>query len=288
LHAYSRVNTLRKHMKIQPLKPLFQLSKRSLKTWCASLFFIVTTSKIMATPAPFIKSNALWVGPELYYIERFREGGANQKGLMVGLRTGYDHIKRYRLYWGGDFLYAEGRLTGRNSSKRSLKSTLTDYNYEARFGYTLQCGYWRMPYFTPYIGGGYFQETNKFHHPSPLTIQYRDSFKYATVGFFSGLELNPKLTFGINAKVKMMVDGKSKISDDPEKDDTTILMQDELQYRVEAPLHFYNCWKSQRFQTSFIPFYEFRHFGGRENYPFDFIDTEFHLWGLQIEVAYRF
>ena len=36
------------------------------------------------------------------------------------------------------------------------------------------------------------------------------------------------------------------------------------------------------------PFYRFRHFGGRPNFPFDYIDTKFQLYGVQATVGLSF
>ncbi len=82
-----------------------------------------------------------------------------------------------------------------------------------------------------------------------------------------------------------MLHGTSKISDDPVYDNVVLEMERALQARVEVPFAFnISC----DFDAEIVPFYEHRRFGGREGYPFDFIDTQFDLLGMRVALTYKF
>lgn len=111
---------------------------------------------------PNLFPDKIYIGPEIYHVHRSRKGGTKQHGFVYGVRAGYDHIKRSRLYWGGDILWAQGILRGK-AAPSDLKSTFRDENYEGRFGYTLQTKTGHHYSFTPYIGYGYFREATLNH-----------------------------------------------------------------------------------------------------------------------------
>lgn len=106
--------------------------------------------------------NFLALGPEFYLLKRTRDGGAKQDGWIIGGRISYDRIKPYRLYLGGDFLYATGKLTGKTATGKEMLSSLTDENGEVRIGITLQQEGGRCFFIVPFVGYGFFRETNDF------------------------------------------------------------------------------------------------------------------------------
>lgn len=228
----------------------------------------------------------LYVGPEIYHINRFREGGTTQSGRLDGVRVGFDRLKRYCWYVGADYLYATGKLKGETGIGSPQRSILTDQIVEIRFGYTLQQDDCRKSFFTPFGGWGHFQETNDFFPPSLLTCKFTDTFNYAVFGFLSGVNFTSLLSMGVNFKVRFMLDGESKVSNDPVMDDVTLQMHEETQYRLEVPFIYSPC--TCLFQWQFVPFYEFRHFGGEEGFPFNFKDTKFNLFGARLALTYRF
>lgn len=227
-------------------------------------------------------------GPETYYFHRLRDGGTHQEGRIDGISVGIDRLKRYGIYIGGEYLYATGRLKGRTGRGSPLTSELTDEIYEIRLGFTLQQNKHGCPFFTPFGGWGFFREINDFKPPSPLPCKFTDTFNYIVAGFLSGVNLTPLLSMGVNFKLKFMQDGKSKVTDDPLFDDVTLMMKEEIQARVDVPFVFFPChsWLGLGFQ--FSPFYEYRHFGGREGFPFNFRDTKFQLYGAKFTLMYRF
>lgn len=219
-------------------------------------------------------------------MERWRDGGTEQTGTLAGGRIGYDYIEPGRWYFGADFLYATGPLEGHSGSGKKLHSNITDWNVEGRFGLTLPPPFLREDvFFTPFVGYGYFHEENSFHSPSPISFTFTDTFSYVAAGFLSGANLHPLLSMGVNFKVRFMLNAQSEVSDDPVYDHVTLQVEDELQVRIEVPFSYcYSCC----FDIALVPFYEFRHFGGREGYPFDFLDTKYNLFGARASLAYRF
>jgi len=232
-------------------------------------------------------SDAIYAGPEIYYVKRTKEGGAKQTGTLFGARIGYDHIKRYKLYWGAEALWAQGILNGKNDIIH-LKSQLTDINVEARIGYTFQSKCWRCASFTPFIGAGYFWEKNYYKHPSPLAVHFDNEFSYIPVGFLSQIFLTPTFSLGLNAKIRFLLDGSQKVSHDPEHDNMTLHYDERLQYRIELPMTYFINWKCTTLAICLEPFYEFREYGHRANFPFDFFETKFQLIGATLKCFYVF
>ena len=232
-------------------------------------------------------STAPFIGPEIYYVKRLKEGGAEQTGTLYGVRVGYDHVRRYKLYWGLDVLWATGTLEGGVRDEK-LKSQFTDINPEARVGYTFQSKYWRCASFTPYVGLGYFWEKNNYKDPSPLSIHFTNQFSYVPVGFLSQVFILPNLSVGVNFKVRLILEGKLYVSHDPQHDDSTQNYDEKPQYRVEVPTTYFFCWKNHPLGVSLVPFFEYRHYGHRANFPFDFLDTKLKLYGATLKLLYLF
>lgn len=234
-------------------------------------------------------------GPEIYFLERIRPGGTQQSGWFDGLRLGIDRIKINGWYGGGDIFYSKGNLKGSTASGSALVSVMQDQIYEVRVGYTLGQKVFhpnkllRLCYFfTPFIGWGHFEEINDFHPPSPLPCRFTDTFNFFSGGFLSGLNFNSLLSIGINFKLKFMNNGQSKISNDPLFSEVTLLIKDEIHLRLGIPIAFNP--PNTLFNMGFLisPFFEYRHFGGKEGFPFNYKETEFYLYGTQVALTYRF
>lgn len=249
--------------------------------YLVAFIFGLSAFPCSATPCYFITA-----GPEIYHFIRNREGGTHQSGRIDGVRFGIDRIKSYGLYVGLDYLLADGGLEGKTATGLALKSTLTDEIFEARLGFTLQQKAKGCPLFIPFGGWGHFKEINDFHQPSPLLCKFTDTFNYLTVGFLSGINFTPLLSMGINFKLKFMQDAKSKVSNDPKYGDVTLKIKEEIHARVDIPIAYAPCRSAMGILLS--PFFEFRHFGGREGFPFNFRDTKFYLYGARFALIYRF
>lgn len=250
------------------------------------VFLLLLSSFVCAEECQLI--NQFAIGPEGYWVERTKEGGTRQSGMLWGGRITYERIKRYGWYLGADVLYATGTLDGHSNSKSKIRSTLTDTNVEGRFGYTLQqksnCG----PYLIPFVGIGYFRETNNFRHPTPIPAHFRNTFTYIPFGFLSHLYVNSEFGIGLNFKVRYLLHHKIHVSHDPEFDTLTLHYQEHLQYRVELPLTYDTCFYNRLWQIKLTPFYEYRNYGRLANYPFDFLNTKFRLYGAYLQLVLLF
>lgn len=250
-----------------------------------SVFLIIflCTTLLAKCPLPW----EVYVGPEIYSLNRFRASGTEQHGRMDGGRVGFDRIKGYCWYYGADYLYASGKMRGETATGSVLVSNLIDSIAEGRFGYCLQQPA-RCAFFVPFAGYGYFRETNAFHKPSAMPFTYTDSFRYFVAGFLSGINLTPLLSMGLNFKMKFMIDGTSRVTDDPDYDEITLKINNKVQYRLDIP---FSCCLPKsccHLDASFVPFYEFRHFGGCVGFPFDFIGTKYHIGGARFSIGYCF
>lgn len=225
------------------------------------------------------------IGPEIYHFKRTRIGGTWQNGFISGGRATFERKCPWSWYLGADALIAQGSLRGKNSANLNLRSTLTDKIYEGRLGFMFQMPGKRCRFFLPFVGYGSFHETNDFKSPSPLPFTFIDTFQYVPVGFLSGFNITPLLSIGINFKAEFMLNAHSQVTDDPLFDEISLKIKDEINTRLELPLTwtFYRGCLSSFFR--FAPFYEYRHFGGQEGFPFDFIDTEFHLIGGSFQLG---
>ncbi len=232
--------------------------------------------------------NNLYFGPDIYHVKRLRHGGSQQSGVLYGFRTGYDRIKRYNFYVGIEGAWASGDLSGSSSSGTLLKSTLTDAEVEGRFGYTIGTKHACRATLTPFVGAGYFCQTNKFHAPTPITLHFKESFKYAVVGFISNIYVRPCLSVGLNFKAKFVYDPESHISNDPDFDDVNIHFGEKTQYEVDLPITYYFDLCNQCLTVSAVPFYIYRHYGALAGFPFDFLETKYINYGGRLLLGIQF
>lgn len=254
-----------------------------------------------------LNRNQFYIGPEWYRVERtkhtpkaFRttnkgKGGAKQYGDMIGIRIGYDRLKRYGWYIGADALYAKGTLKGHTGNREHLRSYITDLFVEGRVGYTFQQKCSAQLAFTPYVGGGYFIERNNFVHPSPLTPHYKKRFSYVAGGFLLWVHPYDQWEIGLNFKAKYPVEPRCRINNiknssaENESSETKTVTQKidpRWHYRIDFPITYrLNCRGS--IALSLIPFYEYREYGFHFNYPFNFMKTQFYNKGLTLEFLYR-
>lgn len=251
------------------------------------LAFILFGSEVFAS---FLGPHRLALGPEIFFMQRNKEGGSKQHGMLYGARLTYDRLKGNSLYWGGDLMYASGKLNGHNSESEELHSQKRDSEIEGRFGYTFKRKFNSTYWFIPFFGGGYFEGTNKFKHPSPLTYKITTSFPYLSLGFISRIDIKNSFGIGLDFKTKYSVGAKGKITEDldPEIDNSHFIIEDKFSYELDLPFYFDKCFKGKLVELSFVPFYRFRHYGGHENHPFDFIDTRFHIYGARLMLGLYF
>ncbi len=228
----------------------------------------------------------LFVGPEIYHVDRHKEGGAKQDGTLYGVRFGYEKLKRYKFYYAVDGLYSEGTLEGKNEENH-IRSKLYNSTLETRFGYTFQTKCFPYVAFTPFFGVGYSWEYNEYVHPSPIKVKFDNQFPYLPLGCLLSCHINENLKVGLNFTARFLWDGKQEIKD-PEFGKLTQCYEEHIQYRIELPVDYRFCYGNQNLGIRLTPFYEDRHYGTSINYPFDFLDTKLRFYGASLELEYYF
>ncbi len=261
--------------------------KRELLDWpivmrSVLVFFFFLSSVLYAQEGHFFSA-----GAELSHIKRMRDGGTQQEGYLNGMRFSYDRIQRSSWYGGVDYFLGTASLLGHTGAGRTLASNLSDQIGECRIGWTLGRDQ-RNAFFSFFAGYGKFKETHDFSKQVHLPILFQEKISYVPIGFLSGTYLTPLFGVGFNFKIMAMLRGESTIQNDPYRPESTLQMTNESQLRWEVP-----CWyRVQRahfyLSAGMTPFLEYRHFGGREGFPYNFLDTKFILLGGRISLLSRF
>lgn len=228
----------------------------------------------------------LSLGPELYHVSRFREGGTKQHGWLFGGRFICDHVRRYTFYWGIEAASAGGTLYGTSGKGAFLKSHMCDRSIESRLGYTFQKKQGHRFAFTPFVGAGYYIENNNFKRPSQLPLHFKTTYRYVTAGFISSAYITPNLSVGVNLKLRHMLDPECKITHDPARGSAYLKIANEtVQYRVEMPISYLPC---SPYSLTAMPFFEMRNYGRRVSYPFDFLRTRYYNYGVTLQLVLLF
>lgn len=248
---------------------------------------VLWSTGLLAWPSNKELGVQVFLGPEVYYVKRLKEGGGEQHGTLYGIRAGYERLKRYKFYYAVDGLYSQGILDGKTNTSR-IRSVFTNSNIETRFGYTFQAKYWPSFSLTPYFGIGYMWEYSRYKNPSPIKVHFNNRFPYIPFGFISSIFVTNRLQIGLNVKVRFLWDGKQKVTHDPQFNSLIQCYEDHFQYRIELPIVYYFCWNRDTLAVRLTPFYEYRHYGHGINYPFDFLDTKFKFYGANLELIYCF
>ncbi|MGA8163880.1 MAG: hypothetical protein WB791_02510 [Waddliaceae bacterium] len=220
-----------------------------------------------------------FIGPEIYHMKRTKKGGSRQTGWLYGGRALYERLRRQGWYWALRGNYASGCLTGKTASGGHLNSRVAEAEIEGRGGYSFCCSPWKLSSLTPYAGYGYLYSKNRFLATSPLPCTFHNRLHYGTIGLLSLVCFTDNLEAGFDLQAKFTVEGKSIVTDDPDYDTVTLFMKNKTQYEVNIPVRYRTCWQNCAIVVSLIPFYRFRRYGSQGNYPFNFIDTKFHLYG---------
>lgn len=226
----------------------------------------------------------LYLGPEIYQVYRTRSKGSTQDGLLYGVKGGYDRVKRYKIYYGFEALYASGVLCGESAGGDLVRSRFSDNYVEGRLGYTFQSKCQFQPSFTPFAGVGYFVEKNNCIYPRELPFHFKTTYLYAAAGFLSKISLSYNFDLGFNFKLKFPYDATCKVSNDPAEENSKQSINEKFQYRFELPLSYQPT--ESRLRVSLVPFYEYREYGYHPNFPYDFLKTRLGLYGAQLKLIY--
>jgi hypothetical protein len=248
---------------------------------------------------PFVGPHYFSAGPEVDYMRRSRDSGSTMDGCLFGGWGSYDRFHPMSWYYGVEGYWVSGHIDG-NFKGTHTKAYDRDSTVLGKVGLTFQSSSWRQWTLIPFVGYGYFCGVTKFS-PRQVAkdeedegsvklkeIVFHDTFKYYSVGFLSWAKLTKCVGLGINFKWNYMNDGKQRIDDDPQFGDVNLTMNDKSHYEVDFPLTYSACFRGKSFFASLVPFYRFRQYGGRENYPFDFATTIYHIGGARFVVSVGF
>lgn len=236
----------------------------------------------------FSGPHRLTFGPEFYHMRRSREGGSKQKGYLTGVYAEYDRIKPKDLYWACRFHYLRGTIRGKTASRLHIKSRKTDIDVEARLGYTIFSPCLKHFTFTPYVGGGYFEGMNQFVPPSPIPVKLTNCFGHLTGGFLLYYNLSHRNYIGLHFQAKHPIDAKCKVTDDPVFEDSKLKIEDEFCYEVEVPIGLRKCFENRIVDLTATPFFRYRKFGRHKNFPFDYYETRFQIYGSRFTLSIAF
>lgn len=252
------------------------------------LLIIILLNMLLFSPCTlsgFLSPQTLNVGPEIYHIKRIRHGGTHQKGFLYGATMQYEHLSEYGLYLSAQARLAYGQLTGLSGKGQRISSHQLDSDLEGCLG-----GSYSFHKFTlaAFGGGGYYYGMNKYEHPTPIHLKFRDTFSFLTLG--SLIQWNPDegVILTLAHKVRFMIDGCSKIMNDPHYDAHALPMNEQRHYEISLSQSFIRPLKKGFYAVSFTSFYRYRHYGERANFPFDFIDTKFIIYGINASASYLF
>ncbi len=227
------------------------------------------------------------IGPTVYHLLRERHGGAVQKGLMAGMTGVLERRKANSIYIAAEGYFAKGVLYGHTSSDLELNSRMIEAQVEGRAGYTMCREFCKQLMVTPYLGYGYFECTNRLIAPSPTLITYHDKYEYLAAGLLHRYHFCPELSIGLDFKGRFSFVGRSHVQD-PRFNNPTLTMGDVMQYEILIPVRYDGCYCGWKWNWQLEPFYLFRVYHQKDNFPFDFIKTRFHLWGLKAEFGIGF
>lgn len=233
-------------------------------------------------------AQTLYVGPEIYHIKRIREGGTRQEGELYGAVFCFERLCRNGLFLDVEARWATGDLKGHTHNHLSIHSRMIELEAQGNLGYTLGLDCLCNLEITPYVGGGAFKGTNKFGNANPIQVKYTDRFYYFSSGILVMAEVLPAIMAGINFQIKWAADGQTKVSDDPDFEPFEMHFDTNPGYYVELPISYQLCGGCSTFSASILPFFEYRHYGKRENFPFDFLDTKYYLYGAKLLLGWSF
>lgn len=232
-------------------------------------------------------SHQFFLGPELYFLQRRREGGVRQKGTGIGLRGKYERLKANSIFWGGQAFYGYAPLEGSTEDEK-LHSRLKDFQVEGTIGYFFQFKRLKFLSIIPFAGYGFFREENKFQSPSPLRVRFITHYQYFTYGYLAFLELNKRWVVGMNLRMRYPWQPHCQIKDDPRRENASQRIKERLSYRLELPIIYCSATPYKGIELVSTPFFELRRYGGRENFPFDFYETKIQIFGINIGFFFNF
>lgn len=255
--------------------------------WTLCFLLLFGPLSAFSFPHPFKDPIDFTIGPLVSSVKRERGGGSTQKGVMWGLHAQLEHLSPGSFYWAVEGSLSQGALHGKTSTNLPLKSTLREAEMEGRLGLTLHHHFFCRPWtLIPFVGYSSLRSSNSFRSPSPIFVTFNDTVDYVISGFLLKTRLNSCLEGEILFKAKWMFEGTSHTRDDPSSPNASLIMENKWSYDIELPLIYTPCCRN--WDIRLTPYYHYRHYGARENFPFNFIETTFYFWGTRLEASATF
>ncbi|MBX9924123.1 MAG: hypothetical protein K2Y01_08440 [Rhabdochlamydiaceae bacterium] len=202
----------------------------ALLVWSA----VFCSSKVFSETAD--RNHRLYIGPSAsWYNASLPPLDEGQNGCMYGAITGYDYLKKDRLYAGAHFSYLTGKLTG-SFANNSTKEIWP----EARIGYRIGLG--EKGSIAPFTGYGYFAFLQK---ETPSDFQYR--FMYIPLGFQTTWKPVNFLEMGLNAMGGIPFASKWSAGE-------KYVGNTRLIAYVEVPFRFFLA-ENKRYDLAFVPYW---------------------------------
>ncbi len=186
-------------------------------------------------------SNRIYIGPDIFYRDYHENlktpGKSDESGSLVGFQTGYDYIKHFSAYVGGDLRFSSGKtdydgavvnLSTFEIKPHHSKTDNTFFNVEGRLGYTLGIPKETSVYLSPFGGIGWFYWKRD--------IGYLEEYqwKYYAFGLRFLYQVTRLIDIGINLKLMKMFDSSIKM--DENFTDVTLKLGNKLQGEIELPM----------------------------------------------------
>lgn len=226
----------------------------------------------------------VYFGGESYYLKRRLETGTRQEGGLCGVRILYERVVPWSFYWGAEGHWARGHLGGHSSRRFPIASEMTDIDAEGRLGYTLR---WRRFLIAPFLGIGYFSESNDFKPPTPLVVLVRTHVGYIPVGLVSRFYLTRRLSIGLDYKGLVPFDGQTKICD-PELGDTRLNFGERTHFALDIPFRYRLSGRARNLEMLCSLFWSRRSYGRHFSATHDFYETQVTIAGIRLLMGYYF
>ena len=235
----------------------------------------------------FCVDSKFLLGPEIYHVHRVKKGCGSQDGTALGFRGSIEANFERHGFLATNFLVSSAHLSGKNSDS-ALQSKFINNYLEIVAGYNFFFNCFACEFkLTPFFGYGSMWENNSFKQKKPIRISFRNQLIYFPLGFHFVYKINDRYSTGVTALLRYIWDGAVQVKD-PFYKKLVQRYEEHPQYRLEAFLNFCIELCKKNVDLSSSIFYEYRHYGSAINFPFDFIDTKFEFWGINLKLAIPF
>jgi hypothetical protein len=222
--------------------------------------------------------------PEICYNERERTN-SKISGYTFGGTLQYERMYKNSLYAHLHGSYLSGTLNGSTTTGLPLASNYFEKEWQGRLGYTFSF-FSNSLWLTPYAGYGTLITTNQFKDPTPLHFCFTDRTDYYALGLNFSTHLKNSFFLKADFNYKKVDEGACDIKNDPIYDHVDLVIGETQFFYGELAVYYSPLCKGQSYEISL--YYNRRDYGGKENFPLDFIQTRYNIHGLKLLFNQRF